>query len=77
MVFDPAKKMHTIALHSHYFPENWRGREGSPTVVKDFGRLFQFRIVRVRVYISDPIASILIAKGFLAYLFGLPAGYIS
>eukprot|EP00047_Mylnosiga_fluctuans_P003877 m.231457 g.231457 ORF g.231457 m.231457 type:complete len:662 (+) comp12220_c0_seq1:47-2032(+) len=45
LVFDPATKMHVIALHSHYLPDGWRGREGSPAVLAEFGRLFQFRIV--------------------------------
>jgi len=44
-VCDPVKKMHVIALHSHYFPETWRGRECSSAVVTEFGRLFQHRLV--------------------------------
>lgn len=45
LVFDPARQMHRVALHTHYFPEAWRGREASPFVYREFNRLFQFRLI--------------------------------
>ncbi len=44
-VFDPAHHMKKVTLHTHYFPDEWRGREDSLDTLSAFTQLFEYRVV--------------------------------
>lgn len=45
MVFDPVASLHRATVHTHYYPDAWRGNETSLDVLDEFTQLFQFRLV--------------------------------
>jgi autophagy-related protein 9 len=43
-IFDPAEKLEKAAEHMHYYPDEWKGREGLPQTYKAVTQLFSYKL---------------------------------
>ena len=55
LVFNPEKSLTGVLAHIHYFPDAWKGRAHTDTVVAELGELFPFTFEHIVYELFSPI----------------------